>query len=441
METAYQFLLNELQLQYGDTVIVGVSGGPDSMALLHLFIRLKKAFDLEVVCAHVNHNVRHESAEELIFVERFCHQNSIVFESMKIEEYGDDNFHNEARSIRYCYFKTLVEKYHAKYLFTAHHADDLIETILMRVVRGSTMRGYSGFSKMVEMNGYRLVRPLIEVTKEEIFDYLKQYNISYVTDSSNSKDQYTRNRYRKYIVPVLKKEDPNVHRKFYKFSNTLLEYNAFVDREMKKILPQVCPQSIINIETFQKIDPVLQMKVIYYLLEHYYQDDLMLITDHHAELIQDLIINGKTNGEIYLPNHVRAIKTQGTFFLEIRKNEKEHYEIEIIDYINLPNGKNIEVCLESDETDNFICRLSRNDIVFPLSVRTRKDGDAMTVKGMLGHKKVNDIFTDCKISLKERELWPIVVDSTDTIVWLPGLKKTKFDKQKEEKYDIILKYY
>lgn len=441
MDKAYEFLMNEIQIKYGDAVVVAVSGGPDSMALLHLVASLKKSIDIEVICAHVNHNVRKESDGEKIFVENFCIKNGIVFESMKIEDYGDDNFHNEARSKRYNYFSKIVKKYNAKYLLTAHHGDDLIETILMRIVRGSTLRGYSGFSKIVQLDGYKVLRPLINVTKEEIFNYNKINNISYVQDASNQKDVYTRNRFRKYIVPEFKKEDPNVHNKFYKFSKTLLEYNDYIDRQVEKIIPDVYPQNILKINEFNKLEYVIAMKVIYYILEHIYQDDLMLITDHHAELIYQLIKSKKPNTFIYLPNNLKALKSYDTLTFINEEISANSYEIEIIKYLNLPNGKNIEVVSSSDETDNNVCRLSSKDVKFPLRVRTRVAGDRMNIKGMLGSKKINDIFTDEKISLIDREIWPIVVDSDNVIVWLPGLKKSKFDKSKDEKYDIILRYY
>ena len=102
-----------------------------------------------------------------------------TFEGMTIEDYGDDNFHNEARTKRYIYFGEIVKKYKAKYLFTAHHGDDLTETILMRIVRGSTLRGYSGFSKVIKRDGYTLIRPLIEVTKDEIVSFNKKNKIHY----------------------------------------------------------------------------------------------------------------------------------------------------------------------------------------------------------------------------------------------------------------------
>ena len=441
MDKAYDFLMNEVGIKYGDSIVVGVSGGPDSMALLHLMSSIKKVIDIEVVCAHVNHNVRKESSSEKVFVEKFCLNHGIVFESMKIEDYGDDNFHNEARSKRYNYFGNIVKKYVAKYLLTAHHGDDLIETILMRIVRGSTLRGYSGFSKIVKFEDYTILRPLINVTKDEIFEYNKNNNIAFVQDASNQKDVYTRNRFRKYIVPEFKKEDPNVHNKFYKFSTTLLEYNDYIDKQVEKKIANIYVQNTLKIDEFLKEEKVIQMKIIYYILEHIYQDDLMLITDNHAELLHQLITSKRANAYIYLPNNLKAIKSYGTLTFVNEEMTKDEYEIEIINYLNLPNGKNIEVVSSSSDTSNNTCRLSSKDVKMPLRVRTRVDGDKISVKGMIGSKKVSDIFIDCKIPMHDRNIWPVVVDSNNTVVWLPGLKKSKFDKSKEEKYDIILKYY
>ncbi|MDD2435513.1 MAG: tRNA lysidine(34) synthetase TilS [Bacilli bacterium] len=441
MEKVYNTLLTNNKIKYGDTIVVAVSGGPDSMALLHILSRLKKAIDIEVVCAHVNHNVRKESYNEKVFVENFCVNHQIVFESMVIEDYGDDNFHNEARSKRYSYFAEIVKKHHAKYLLTAHHADDLIETILMRIVRGSTLRGYSGFSEELDMGDYVILRPFIKNTKDEILAYLKENKLSYAQDSSNFKDVYTRNRFRKYIVPQFKKEDPNVHQKFYKFSRTLLEYNNYIDNQVEKVMKKVYKQETLNIESFLKEEKVIQMKIIYNILEHIYHDDLMLITDHHADLLYNTITSKRANVAIHLPNNIQAVKTYNNLILVPIDQTNHEYEIELITYVNLPNGKNIEVVDKSDETDNFVCRLDKNEVKFPLHVRNRKNGDKMYIKGMLGRKKISDIFIDEKIGAHDRDVWPIVVDSEDNIVWLPGLKKSKFDKTKKEKYDIILRYY
>ena len=157
MEEVYNFIKNKIGLEPNDTIVVGVSGGPDSMALLYILNEFKKKLDLKIVCAHVNHNKRVESEQEKIDLENYCKANNIIFEYIKITKWGDDNFHNEARSVRYNFFEELVMNYGAKYLMTAHQGDDLIETILMRIVRGSTLKGYSGFSRIVDKGTYKIV--------------------------------------------------------------------------------------------------------------------------------------------------------------------------------------------------------------------------------------------------------------------------------------------
>lgn len=441
MDKAYQFLVRELGLAYKDVVVVAVSGGPDSMSLLHYISSLRQELGLTVVCAHVNHNVRKESASEKEYLEKYCDLNGIVFESMIIEEYGEDNFHNEARSKRYRYFEEIVKKYNSAYLFTAHHADDLIETILMRIARGSTMHGYAGFSKIVDMGSYRIVRPFIEYTKEELLNYCNKNKIKFAQDASNEKDVYTRNRYRKYVLPFLKSEDPNIHEKFMKFSKTLFMYDDYINNQLDLVIDDVYKQDLINIDKFLRLDYVLQNKLINRVLESIYQDDLMLITDVHVTLIINLINSSKPNAYIYLPNNVKAVRNYEFLSFVFEEETANSYDVEILGHVNLPNGKNIAVVDDTNDTSNFVCRLSSDDVTFPLHVRTRVMGDKMEVKGMIGRKKINDIFIDEKISSHERDLWPVVVDSSGKIVWLPGLKKSKNDRSKDEKYDIILKYY
>lgn len=439
MNFSYQYLFELLKNK--DVIVVGVSGGPDSMALLYLLKEIRKKMDIFIICSHVNHNVRKASIKEKEFLEDWCLKNNIVFESMVIEKYGDDNFHNEARAIRYNYFESLVRKYNANYLMTAHHGDDLMETILMRLTRGSTLKGYSGFSQMVEMDNYKLVRPLIYVTKQQIEDFNKQKKISYVIDESNSKDKYTRNRYRMEVLPFLKKEDVNVHEKFFKFSKMLEKYDKFITKQVNSVFKKVYIDNELLIDYYLELDELIQEKIIYQILEGIYHDDLMLINDKHVSLISKLIISKKKNTYIYLPNNIKVVKSYNKLSFINESDEVNNYEIELIDYAVLPNGKHLEVVDSIDVNGNDICRLNSSDISLPLYVRTRKLGDKMSLKGTNGHKKIKDIFIDLKIPMKDRELWPVVVDSNDQIVWLPGLKKSKFNKQKNEKCDIIIKYY
>ncbi len=441
MHEIEDYLIKQIGLKDNDSVVIGVSGGPDSMALLNILLEIKKEVDIKIICAHVNHNVRKESNNEEEFIRSYCISNNITFELLKIESYGDDNFHNEARTKRYNFFESLIHKYNSKYLFTAHHGDDLIETILMRITRGSSLKGYSGFQKEYEINGYKIIRPLISYTKDDILKYNKQKKVKYVTDLSNEKGTYTRNRYRKNILPFLKKEEPNVHQKFEKFSNTLLEYNSYVERQAKKEMKSVYVQKTINILLFLKLEEIIKKKIISIILESIYNDDLMLISDIHVDLIMKLIESDKANSYIRLPNEICVIKSYNNIVFKKEKTKLEDYEIEISKFVNLPNGKNLEVINETTSNTNYICRLNSKEIKLPLYVRNRKNGDKIKVKGMLGSKKVNDIFTDEKITTQDRNLWPIVLDSSDNVVWIPGLKKSIFDKEKKETYDIIIKYY
>jgi tRNA(Ile)-lysidine synthase len=143
---------------------------------------------------------------------------------------------------------------------------------------------------------------------------------------------------------------------------------------------------------------------------------------------------------VHLPNNVLAIKSYNNLSFTFNEQTCDEYEIEINDIVNIPNGKNIEIIEYSEDTTNNTIRLNSKEVELPLYVRTRRNGDKIEVKGMLGSKKVNNIFTDEKISTKDRNLWPIVCDAKDNILWIPGLKKSKFDKEKNEEYDIILKY-
>ena len=431
---------NTFKFNNNDKIVIGCSTGPDSMALLDMLLKVREKYNLSIIVAHVNHNVRKESYEEAEFLKKYCEERNLVFESMVIEDYGDDNFHNEARNIRYNFFENIVHKYEAKYLMTAHHGDDLVETILMRIVRGSNLSGYSGFKTVVDMDGYYIVRPLVYYTKAELEEYDKENNVKYYIDSSNEKDKYTRNRYRKYVLPFLKEEEKDVHMKFYKFSNTLLEAGKFIDKARDRALSRVIEDNKILIDKFILEDPYIQKEILYYLLSEFYQDDLILLGDRHIDLILKLILSKKANSYINLPNDVVAVINYNYFELIRDVDDISSYEIEFDNYAMLPNNHRIERISETSDNSNNICRLDSSEIVLPLIVRTRKIGDKISVKGLDGSKKVKDIFIDNKISLKDRDVWPIVVDSVGNVVWIPGIKKSKFDKKKTDSYDIILKY-
>lgn len=431
---------NNFKFHENDIIVVGCSAGPDSMALVDMLLKIRDKYKLSLIVAHVNHNVREESAIEASYMKQYCDDNKLVFETMTILEYGDDNFENEARNIRYNFFEDVVLKYGANYLMTAHHGDDLIETIMMRIVRGTNLKGYAGFQMIVDMDSYKIVRPLIFYTKDELEEYNKINGVKYFVDSSNSNEKYTRNRYRKYLLPFLKSEDENVHHKFLRFSDNLNSACTFINKERDKALKRVLLADSLVIDKFKLEDEYIQREIIYYLLSEFYQDDLILVGEKHINLLLDLIYSKKANSFINLPNDVVANKCYNMLELKRDIGEITNYEIEFDEYATLPNGHIIERVLDTDDNSNCTCRLSSAEVSLPLIVRTRKIGDKMHVKGMDGSKKIKDIFINSKIKLSERDSWPIVLDSKNRVVWIPGVKKSKFDKKKVDSYDIILKY-
>lgn len=429
----------EKNLNSDDKVVVATSGGPDSMALLSLVCDIKDKLNLTIICAHVNHKMRIESEDEKIMVEEYCKKRNIIFEYMEILEYSEDNFHNDARKKRYQFFETLIHKYKANYLFTAHHADDLAETILMRMMRGSTLKGYAGFPKVQDRNGYKIVRPFIIKSKEEIDAYCDNKNIPYAIDGSNQKDTYTRNRFRKYIIPALKEETNNFYSQMYKFSKTLLEYDSFLEEITEDKIKEAYKNKEILIDKIKNEKRLIQKRLIQKILEDLYKEDLLKIDNVHVDSILGMIYNLKPNMEIDLPNEMIAQKHYDKITFEEKKQTQE-YKIEIKEKTILPDESIIQMISSSEENSNFICRLNKSDVSLPLYVRNKKDGDKMNVKNMEGTKKIKKIFIENKIDSNKRKLYPVVVDSEDKIVWIPGLKKSQFDKQKEEKCDIILKY-
>lgn len=434
-------ILEELkqELPKNSKIVVATSGGPDSMCLLDHLLKIKNQKQLTLICAHVNHQLRKESAQEALMVKNYCDQNNIIFEMMTIDHYEKGNIENIARTKRYTFFEKLIDKYKASYLITAHHGDDLIETILMRIVRGSNLKGYAGFNKITNMNRYKIYRPLISVTKEEILNYVNKNNIPYALDKTNKDNTYTRNRFRNNVLPLLKNENKKVHQKFLNLSNTLSMYNEYIDKQVNQKLKKIYQNNVLNLDKFSKEDYIIKREIIYHILEKEYQKDLNLINDNHVENILKIIQNKKPNISINLPKNMQVKKEYNKLYLKSNQNV-ENYKIEFQNFIKLSNGKIIEKVDKSNDTSNYICYLNSQELNFPLWIRNRKNGDKVSIKGLNGTKKLKDIFIDEKIAKEKRETWPILVDNNDEILWIPGLKKTKFDKTKDKNYDIIVKY-
>lgn len=430
----------ENKLNENDTIVIGLSGGPDSMCLFSLLLEIRKYINLNIICAHVNHNVRKESQEESEFVKKVVQDNNCIFEYFKIESYEQENFESNARNKRYKFYEELIKKYNANYLMTAHHGDDLIETIMMRLVRGSNFNGYAGFRKETCFNSYQLLRPLIYTTKKEIEEYNLKNKIEYRIDKTNQDIKYTRNRYRKKILPILKNENKNVHKKFLKFSEEIYNIEKFLEKETNNALTKVYHFGKVDLPEFNKLDSVLQKRVVEYILKEEYQDDIKLINERHLESILKICECNKANLYLNLPNKKTIIKSYNSLYF---KNNQELPKSKVLleEFVELnKNQKFIKLSTCDIKKSNYILRLDSKEIELPLYIRYKNNNDIMEIKNLNGSKKIKDIFINEKVPLDKRKSWPIIVDNKDTILWIPGLKKSKFDKNINEFYDIIYKY-
>ena len=434
MKQVYDFL--DYYLNENDIVVCATSGGVDSMCLLHILKNYKK--NIKIICAHINHNLRQESFEEYEFVKKYCNSNNIIFEGKVLDKIKSGNLEKEFRDKRYLFFDEIVKKYKAKYLFTAHHGDDLMETILMRIVRGSSIEGYAGFDKTSERDNYKILRPLIYLSKDELYLYATDNNIEYREDYTNKSDKYTRNRYRKYILPKLKEENKHVHLKFLKYSNELSESYNFINKYVLELYNKLYINNKLILSGVNEIDEYILKKLLYKILKNIYNTNISLIKDTNINSLLNIIKSNKQNLYINLPNDKIAVKEYNFLYIT-EKFDVENYKYEIKDEIKTPIGI-IKKLDKTNLTNNFVCHLDSSMIKLPLYVRNRKDGDYIEILGLNGKKKVKDLFINEKIDKSIRNKYPIVVDASDNIVWIPGLKKSKYDSLKLKKYDIILWY-
>ena len=432
------YFLNEF-LKKDDSIVIGVSGGPDSMALLDVLNTYKSSLNLKIIVAFVDHSTREEIDDERKLVKEYCKTNNLVFEETKILKKIDKNFEMEARKFRYNFFEQVIHKYNANYLFTAHHGDDLMETVIMRISRGSVLKGYKGINLVTDKDNYKIVRPLLYTDKDGIMKYLEDNNIKYMIDKTNLEDDHTRNKIRHNVLPYLKEEYKDVSSKFFQFYKELDMYDNFIDKYIDN--SNILVDNKIDLEKYNKEDILIKTKVVERLLNDIYDGYLEIISKVHVIDIMNFIDNNKVYKKLTLPDSYYGIINDKYFELVKETDFTKYVDIDyILDKDIILDDREFIYNVDTDIKSNYVIRLLSDEVRLPLHIRTRKDGDKIAVKNLNGTKKVSDILTDEKIDLIDRENILLLCDDNDNILWVPGIKKSKFDKDKSEKYDIIVKY-
>lgn len=320
-------------IENGNNIVIGVSGGPDSMALLNVLISLKKdnKLNCKIIVAHINHGIRAEAEEETKYVENFCKKNEIecfikrenVEEIAKEQKIGTEE---AGRKLRYSFFEEVAKKVNANKIATAHTANDNAETILMNLMRGS---GTSGLKGIEAKRDNKYIRPLIECTRKEIEEYCQKNKLEPKLDKTNNENIYTRNKIRNVLLPLIESEfNPNIINSLNRMSQIVREENEYLQKQVEKIYKEVVIKEylgnelfedenmiLLDLKKFNNEDAVIKNRLVLYTINR------LLGTSQNIEMIHisDIIKLCKNNiGNKYLvPNKkVKVMVNKGKIFFK-----------------------------------------------------------------------------------------------------------------------------
>ena len=420
------YILNNNLISQENSVVCATSGGVDSVCLLHIL----KDLGYKPILAHVNHHKRQESELEQKEMEKLAMKLNIPFEHYDYYYDEQENFQDDAHYARHAFFKNVAQKYNTNVIATAHHLNDQAETILIKMLSGSNLYGYAGISNKISLDDYIFIRPLMCVTKEEIYKYAQQNKLVFFEDSSNSEDDYLRNRLRHNVIPLLEKENPSVLKKLQDFSLQLKEAFNFIRNQSIKYLNE--QKNIISISSFNRLDIALKKDIICLLFERYKLEKSNEIINNCLN-----IISKNTNNKINLKNEYIFYVEYG--FAGIKH---QHKIGEFCIKINIENSCLIQnkyffyFSKKIPQNNAKYIKLCYNDLKVPLTIRNRYDGDFM--KMPFGSKKVSRILIDSKIPEDLRNSIPLVYDNEGELLWIYGIAKSKNVIDQKKNGDLFL---
>lgn len=434
----------------GERLLIACSGGADSVALVHALNDLKETYHLELGIVHTDHQLRgEESAEDMQFVERLASSFHIPFYAVTLEvpkrvaaEGG--NVQVICREERYSFFETIMKRHHYEKLVLGHHADDQTETVIMSLVRGSLTSSITGIPRERLFTVGQIIRPLLCVTKDEIFEFIHFNNMLFRHDPSNDKHTYTRNRIRHKILPLLAEENANVSKSIRSFVEKQQQDDEFLQTLAKEKYGQlvtVDQNGVIFLDTvhFSKVPIALQRRVILLLLSYLYNNSETLLNDRLIESILTACNERDGNAVIHLPNGFSLVRHYNKVQFSYSKQQPIDFRNVVIEencWTSIGAGFSIYLTRNLDDLisgEKWFVQLENDS--FPLVIRQKEEGDRIHIKGMSSPKKVSRLFIDEKISAEERLVWPLLVTQKNDILAVIGLRygerfSKKFTSQK-----------
>ncbi|MBK5275122.1 MAG: tRNA lysidine(34) synthetase TilS [Desulfuromonadales bacterium] len=418
----------------GDTLIIGLSGGADSTALLDLLATLPD-FPLQLVAAHLNHRLRGADSDA---DEHFCRElaarYAIPFESRSVDVLSEAagaslNLEDAGRRARIVFFDELVSRWQAAGVILAHHADDQAETVLMRLLRGSGMTGLAGMSWR---NGRGYIRPLLDITRRELEAWLAERGLTWREDASNLDRSYLRNRIRHDLLPLLEEYNPAIRDALAATAGILSEEDSLLDQQARQEAGRICSftaaGATCDISRLTSLPTALQRRIIRLMLSES-AGNLEQFSHNHVENILQMMTAVRPNLRISLPQKLIAIKEYSR--LIVKQAEGPHSTTaEIIIHgpgeYHLPDGSTLRIEFSPPPADPgaegpTTVYLDIDRVPFPWHIRTFRPGDRIQPLGMSGRKKVKDIYIDEKIPLARRALIALVFCGAE-LIWITGLR-------------------
>lgn len=423
----------------GDRVIVGVSGGPDSMALLYVLHQIKERYKLSLKVAHLNHGFRGKEAQkEAQFVEETAQKLGLSCEvkNFDVPAYKKKSLFSPqeaARVIRYQFLKEVKEKCNATKIALGHNANDQAETLMMWLLRGAGVKGLSGIPPVRE--GV-IIRPLIETTRDEIETYLKEEGTPFVIDSSNQKNDYLRNRLRNELFPLLQEHyNPQLIKNLVNTAHIISRENEYIENIANELLDGITVSGtdesmIIDSKKLLALPTVIQLRCVRGVLEQV-KGDLRRIGSTHLYAILKIASSDSPHKVLKLPGRIRVEKSYHHLTVTYHQTDQPSFYYRLT---SIPGRMRIEEIekemqferLEGGESfinmkNHDIACLDGEKALLPLTIRNARPGDSFQPLGMKGEKKVKDFFIDEKVPMAERKRVPLLFFG-DVLGWVGGMR-------------------
>jgi len=422
-----------------EKLLVAVSGGLDSVVLLHFLYKM----EVNCVVAHCNFKLRDKDSDrDEIFVKDLAEKynfpvHTIAFETAEYAKEKGISIEMAARDLRYDWFEKIRKESECSYILTAHHADDVIETVLINLTRGTGIHGLTGIKAKIN----RLVRPLLPFSRDELKAYAIDNQVEYREDYTNAQTDFVRNKIRHQIIPVLREINPSIQKTMYenvaRFSDVDLIYNNEIINKRSNLIDQEEDRLLISLDELKKLPA--QNSHLFELLKPY---------GFHSRDVANIIESlDSISGKIFFSDDFQILRDREYLVLS-KKREKESgvFELQENDQVDVFDKRfNCQIYERPSDfkfsTNPQIACFDADKLSFPLKLRKWQEGDVFRPIGMKGRKKISDYFIDNKFSLTDKEnAWLLV--SGDDIVWLVGHRmddRFKITKKTSNIYRIEIK--